>query len=65
MVCKNFAQHIKTIDASVPKKHPLMNEPYNSPHELIEIYLSNLFASDTSRRKNLILDYKYNPIDYN
>lgn len=64
MICKNFNKHIKTIDTSVPEKHPLMNEQYKDVHNLIEMYLTNLFSSDTTKRKSLIMDYTYNPIDY-
>lgn len=65
MICKNFNHHIKTIDASVPTKHPLMKEQYSNVHDLIEMYLTNLFSADTTKRKSLILGYKYNPINYN
>lgn len=65
MICKNFNKHIKTIDTSVPTKHPLMNEQYSDVHDLIEMYLTNLFSSDTTKRKSLIMEYAYNPINYN
>lgn len=49
----------------MPEKHPLMNEPYKDVHNLIEMYLTNLFSSDTTKRKSLIMEYAYNPINYN
>ena len=65
MICKNFDHHIKSIDSSIPTKHPLMKERYSNVHDLIEMYLTNLFSSDTTKRKSLIMEYTYNPINYN
>lgn len=42
-----------------------MNEQYSDVHDLIEMYLTNLFSSDTTKRKSLIMEYAYNPINYN
>lgn len=42
-----------------------MKEQYSNVHDLIEMYLTNLFSADTTKRKSLIMGYKYNPINYN
>lgn len=42
-----------------------MKEQYSNVHDLIEMYLTNLFSSDTTKRKSLIMEYTYNPINYN
>lgn len=36
MISKNFAQHIKTIDSTIPTNHPLQKEKFENVQELIE-----------------------------